>query len=336
MHHYRCRDRVAVILAAGGARGPRDRRRSTVPIRHAKEDEQVKALAHIGSCIRPARLGDTGGGAADLSSPAARRQNPGVRGVRRPTAARRRPFRCSDGLPLRRLSPGAQGAATSTISIAAGLMPRRSGARRAACCSQERSPNELIAAEPKPSECRLAQAAYARRRWRPTARAMRSRTASSARLPTRRADLFKTEVGSDAEAQAMKALDTAVQLCSRGHPPFQSNVEGLRAILATAAFRNVAPVDRRGEEVDAQGHRRRRRARGSAGRDRAPGVRAGRQGNPALLLPRAAVDRRQLPDVPGRGRAGAAQAAGELRAARRRRPDDPHRHARWSRRRARG
>ena len=38
-------------------------------------------------------------------------------------------------------------------------------------------------------------------------------------------------------------------------------------------------------------------------------------------------DRRQLPHVPGRGRAGAAQAAGELRAARRRRPDDPHRHA---------
>ena len=38
-------------------------------------------------------------------------------------------------------------------------------------------------------------------------------------------------------------------------------------------------------------------------------------------------DRRQLPDVPGRGRAGAAQAAGELRAARRRRPGDPHRHA---------
>ena len=37
--------------------------------------------------------------------------------------------------------------------------------------------------------------------------------------------------------------------------------------------------------------------------------------------------RRQLPDVPGRGRAGAAQAAGELRAARRRRPGDPHRHA---------
>ena len=46
--------------------------------------------------------------------------------------------------------------------------------------------------------------------------------------------------------------------------------------------------------------------------------------------------RRQLPDVPGRGEARAAQAAGELRAAGRRRPGDPHRHARWSRRRAKG
>ena len=48
-----------------------------------------------------------------------------------------------------------------------------------------------------------------------------------------------------------------------------------------------------------------------AGRHRAPGVRGGGQGDSALLLSRAAVDRRQLPDVPGRGEARPAQAAGE-------------------------
>ena len=53
---------------------------------------------------------------------------------------------------------------------------------------------------------------------------------------------------------------------------------------------------------------------------------AGRR-DPALLLPRAPVDRRQLPHVPGRGEAGSAQAAGELRAARRRQAGDLHHHA---------
>jgi NADH-quinone oxidoreductase subunit G len=42
------------------------------------------------------------------------------------------------------------------------------------------------------------------------------------------------------------------------------------------------------------------------------GVRGGRRGDSALLLPRAAVDRRQLPHVPDRGGA-AAEAAGLLR-----------------------
>ena len=76
----------------------------------------------------------------------------------------------------------------------------------------------------------------------------------------------------------------------------------------------------------AQGHCRRHRIGSARGRDGAPGVRACGQGNPALLLSRAAVDRRQLPHVPGRSRARPAQAAGELRSARRRRPGDPHRH----------
>ncbi len=48
----------------------------------------------------------------------------------------------------------------------------------------------------------------------------------------------------------------------------------------------------------------------------------GRRRDPALLLPRAPVDRRQLPHVPGRGEARPAQAAGELRAAGRRQAGD--------------
>jgi NADH-quinone oxidoreductase subunit G len=43
---------------------------------------------------------------------------------------------------------------------------------------------------------------------------------------------------------------------------------------------------------------------GPGGRDRAAGVRAGGEGDSALLLSRKAVDRGRLPDVPGRGEAG--------------------------------
>ena len=43
------------------------------------------------------------------------------------------------------------------------------------------------------------------------------------------------------------------------------------------------------------------RDRRPAGVHAAPGVRGRGRGDPALLLPRAAVDRRQLPHVPGRG-----------------------------------
>ena len=87
---------------------------------------------------------------------------------------------------------------------------------------------------------------------------------------------------------------------------------------------------------NAQGQDRRRRDRG-AGRHHGPaGLRAGRRRDPALLLPRAPVDRRQLPHVPGRGEARPAQAA--WRAARCRIADkqeisSPPR--RWCRRRAR-
>ena len=56
---------------------------------------------------------------------------------------------------------------------------------------------------------------------------------------------------------------------------------------------------------DGEGHRRRHRGRGPERRLRAAGLRGRRQGDPALLLPRAPVGRRQLPHVPGRGREGA-------------------------------
>jgi len=121
------------------------------------------------------------------------------------------------------------------------LMPRRSGARASSLLFAGALAERLIAADPRPLNVRLAQAASrpAPATYSPSD-AIANCVVRSA--PNEAAVFFKTEVGSDAEAQAMKALDIAVQLCSRGKPPFQSNIEGLRAILATAAFRNVAPV----------------------------------------------------------------------------------------------
>ena len=64
--------------------------------------------------------------------------------------------------------------------------------------------------------------------------------------------------------------------------------------------------------------------RGARGHHDPAGLRAGRRRDPALLLPRAPVDRRQLPHVPGRGEARPAQAAGVLRHAGRRQAGDHH------------
>ena len=61
-----------------------------------------------------------------------------------------------------------------------------------------------------------------------------------------------------------------------------------------------------------QAHRRRQRDRRPAGVHAAAGLRGRGRGNSALLLPRAAVDRRQLPHVPGRG-GRLAEAGGVLR-----------------------
>jgi len=61
--------------------------------------------------------------------------------------------------------------------------------------------------------------------------------------PDDTAQLFGSAAGSDAEAEAIRSLQMAVRLCSRGTGPFAANPEGLRAILATAAFRSVAALD---------------------------------------------------------------------------------------------
>jgi hypothetical protein len=120
------------------------------------------------------------------------------------------------------------------------LMPRRSGAHSSSLLFAGALAERLIATDAEPLNVRLAQAAA--RTAPPTygpGDAIANCVVRSA--PNETGNLFGTEVGSDAEAQAMKALDVAVQLCSRGKAPFQANVEGLRAILATAAFRNVRP-----------------------------------------------------------------------------------------------
>ena len=81
--------------------------------------------------------------------------------------------------------------------------------------------------------------------------------------------------------------------------------------LTTRRARRIESSNAQAADHRWQGHRGR-------GRDHAdPGLRAGGRGDPALLLSRAPVDRRQLPHVPGRG-AGHAEAGGLLRHGRQR------------------
>jgi hypothetical protein len=112
------------------------------------------------------------------------------------------------------------------------------------------------------------------------------------------------------------------------------------ATAAQAAFRAGAD----GGGVD-HAHRQGRRHRGRRSRrdERAAGGELAGEGNPALLLPRAPVHRRQLPHVPRRGEARPAEAqascamgvraAGPARMASRRRSSPTRR---WSRRPAKG
>ena len=52
------------------------------------------------------------------------------------------------------------------------------------------------------------------------------------------ARLFATDVASDGEKSAIGSLQLATRLCSRGQQ-LETTVEGMRAMLATAAFRTV-------------------------------------------------------------------------------------------------
>ena len=68
-----------------------------------------------------------------------------------------------------------------------------------------------------------------------------------------------------------------------------------------------------GREAHEQDHHRRQGNRRSGRIHASAGLRSRRRGNPALLLPRAAVDRRQLPHVPGRSEGRPAEADRLLR-----------------------
>jgi hypothetical protein len=56
------------------------------------------------------------------------------------------------------------------------------------------------------------------------------------------ARLFATEVASDAERDAVKALQVASDACARNQARLETTPEGLRSMLATAAFRTVTTV----------------------------------------------------------------------------------------------
>ena len=97
----------------------------------------------------------------------------------------------------------------------------------------------LLERDPAPLNVRLARAA--------TMPATPARSASDAiaicvvrSAPDDVARLFATEIATPAESATAKALDVPVRLCSQRGPRLETNVEGLRAMLATAAFRTVA------------------------------------------------------------------------------------------------
>jgi hypothetical protein len=97
----------------------------------------------------------------------------------------------------------------------------------------------LLERDPSPLNVRLARAA--------TMPATPARSVTDAiaicvvrSVPDDVARLFATDIATPAEAAAGRALDVPVRLCSQGKPTLETNIEGLRAMLATAAFRTVA------------------------------------------------------------------------------------------------
>ena len=97
---------------------------------------------------------------------------------------------------------------------------------------------ELLARDPAPLNTRLARAALG-----PATPAFSVSDAIAVcvvrSVPDDVARLFATEVASEAEAEALAAVSPIVAACNRTGHPFSASHPGLRAILATAAFRSV-------------------------------------------------------------------------------------------------
>lgn len=97
----------------------------------------------------------------------------------------------------------------------------------------------LIEREPGPVKLRLAQAAA-----RPAVASFSPSDAAALCVvrsdPDRAAALFASQVGSDAETIEIAALQPLMARCSGGR--VETNGDGLRAMLATAAFRSLTAV----------------------------------------------------------------------------------------------
>lgn len=96
----------------------------------------------------------------------------------------------------------------------------------------------LLREDPAPINVRLARAADSPP---PPAYAPTDRVAlcTVRSVPDQVASLFASEPGSGGENDAIAALAPAVRLCSQGGPEVQVPPAGLRAMLATAAYRVV-------------------------------------------------------------------------------------------------
>lgn len=96
----------------------------------------------------------------------------------------------------------------------------------------------LLERDPAPLNARLARAALG-----PATRSFSSSDAIAVcvvrSVPDDVARLFETEVASEAEARALAAIAPVASACNRTGRPFSASHPGMRAILATAAFRSL-------------------------------------------------------------------------------------------------
>jgi hypothetical protein len=96
----------------------------------------------------------------------------------------------------------------------------------------------LIERDTSPLNARLAQAAArpATRAYSPSDRVAICVVRSA---PDDVARLFAADAASDGEAEAVRALDPVVARCNQDRRPLEISQAGMRAILATAAFRSI-------------------------------------------------------------------------------------------------